>query len=419
VQRCRSSAAVNELLAVADPASADRLPRPLSANVPATLARRGRRWNAEGVAPINLTLQGTLGRLRLLAVGEGKTALAGSIRRPLKRVQRRAALLCCSSVVLCRVSSAAAGSPDWKSVFSWNAPAQCPVEAEVLAKLSAVLSSDGFGDASLDLGQTQLAGSITREGTSWVLALRVTDERGTRTRELQAEQCEDLAQAAALALALLLEQRPEAAGTGAPAALGPAPPPEPVPSPAPASAASPEGAEATPSSAAQHMGLALGVEGLVDSSTLADVALGASVQAQWRLGNYGLGGYAVFLPAQRRAVSAQEYVEFSHFSAGLRACGAIAGGPLGVDVCAGGEAGTVSAWGRGLVDARQANNLWLAPSVGLLGRWRGIATGALTSRLELLFPLLRQPYVINGTQTVHETPSWTARWALGIELDLL
>jgi hypothetical protein len=371
------------------------------------------------VALFNLTLQGTLDGLRLLAVWEGKTALPGIIRCSMRRVQRRAAFLCCSCVVLCGVSPAAAESLDWKSVFSWNAPAECPLEGEVLAKLSAVLSSDGFGDASLDLGQTQLAGSITRAGTSWVLALQVSDERGSRTRQLQADRCQDLAQAAALSLALLLEQRPEAAATGAPAALGPSHPPEAEPIPAPVRTASSEGAEATPKSAAQNRGLALGVEGLVDSSTLADVALGASVQAQWRLGNYGLGGYAVFLPAQRRAVSAQEYVEFSHFSAGLRACGAIAGGPLGVDVCAGGEAGLVSARGLGLVDARKVDNLWLAPSFGLLGRWRGIATGALTSRLELLLPLLRQPYVINGTQTVHQTPSWTARWALGIELDVL
>lgn len=360
-----------------------------------SLARRAHRWNAEGVPLFKLPL-----------------------RCSPRRVLGRAALLCCGCMVLSRGSSAAGESRDWNAVFSWNAPAECPRESEVLAKLSAVLSADGWGDAFVDLGQTQLAGSITREGTSWVLALQVTDERGSRTRRLQADQCEDLAQAAALALALLLEQRPEAAATEASATPGPPHPPEAVSSPAMANGSSAPDAEATPKSAAESQGLALGVEVLVDSSTLADVAFGPSGQAQWRLGNYSLAGYAVFLPAQRRAVSGEEYVEFSHFGAGLRACGAIAGGTLGVDVCAGGEAGWVSAWGLGLVDGRKVDNFWLAPSFGLVGRWRGMATGALTSRLELLLPLRRQPYVINGTQTVHETPSWTARWALGIELNI-
>jgi hypothetical protein len=165
--------------------------------------------------------------------------------------------------------------------------------------------------------------------------------------------------------------------------------------------------------------LTLGADALVDSSTLASVAFGASVRAQLRLGRFGFGAHVVLLPPQRQAVSADEYVEFAHFAAGVRACGALADGTFGVDVCAGGEAGWISARGLGLIEAQQVDDTWLAPSLGLLGRWRGFAAGALASRLEVLLPLVRQPYVINGTETVHETPGWTVRGSLGVELDVL
>ena len=96
-------------------------------------------------------------------------------------------------MVLSRGSSAAGESRDWNAVFSWNAPAECPRESEVLAKLSAVLSADGWGDAFVDLGQTQLAGSITREGTTSQLAPQEAEVNQRKAQwELRRHQLDDL-----------------------------------------------------------------------------------------------------------------------------------------------------------------------------------------------------------------------------------
>lgn len=328
------------------------------------------------------------------------------------------------------VPANAAEPQAWASAFRWEAPAECPPQRDVLERLSAVLSSDGFEQKPLDLGETRIFGSIQRAGPAWVLDLDVTDARGRRTRRLQAERCDELAQAAALALALLLEEKWEdAVPHDAPAAgIEPEEAPEMKP---PALAVSARSADAkdslgTPApeaspadSEALGIRLALGADAILDSSTLADASFGAGLRAQLGAGRFGAGVHAVFLPARKEELGEGESVELGLFAAGVRLCGTLAEGTWGAEICAGGEAGWVSAKGIGLIAPEQGDGAWLAPSLGLVGRWHGLAEGAVASRFELLLPLLRRDYVINRSEVIHETPSWTLRWSLGVELDVL
>jgi hypothetical protein len=92
----------------------------------------------------------------------------------------------------------------------------------------------------------------------------------------------------------------------------------------------------------------------------------------------------------------------------------------GVDasVCGGLEVGRLSAEGRGLIGARRADNLWLAPGVGVeleLPLSRALSLGW---RLEALSPLARRSYEIDDANTVHRPPAVTARSALEVSFSL-
>jgi hypothetical protein len=125
-------------------------------------------------------------------------------------------------------SAPGAGAAPEPAGFVWEAPRECPRRSLVLQHLADVLGFASTASAEPLLARARARGSIQREGERWVLELEVRDERGPKLRRLEADQCADLAHAAALALALLLNEaasskgNPPAANPNA-AAAAPAP----------------------------------------------------------------------------------------------------------------------------------------------------------------------------------------------------
>ena len=85
--------------------------------------------------------------------------------------------------------------------------------------------------------------------------------------------------------------------------------------------------------------------------------------------------------------------------------------------CASAEVGRVLAGGLELQRARDTAAPWWAAGVGLGLRWNRPG-GALQALAELVLPLARERYVVNTADEVHTTPAVTARFALGVDLDL-
>ena len=111
----------------------------------------------------------------------------------------------------------------------WEAPAGCPDEARVRARVEGLLGRPlGPGPAVLE------ARARIEHDRDWELRLTTTTADGSRTRPFHAGSCAVLADTAILAIAMAIDP------TVASRALEPAPEPEPEPEPAPEPAPEPE-----------------------------------------------------------------------------------------------------------------------------------------------------------------------------------
>jgi hypothetical protein len=169
----------------------------------------------------------------------------------------------------------------------------------------------------------------------------------------------------------------------------------------------------------QAGGVAVGVLGLLDTSTLGQPALGGELIVSARIGTLNLGAYAHWLPARQLAVPGTDgEVQLEQWAIGLRPCRTIvgSGGPWSLDACASGEVGRVLARGLDLDQTSERASSWLAVGVGLGVRWTPAGL-AVESRADAFFPMLRERYVV-ADERVHETPGATFRLALGLLLNL-
>lgn len=86
-------------------------------------------------------------------------------------------------------ASSSAAEPG-KLVLRWDAPSECPTEAEVLRSVEQLL---GASDVALDADAT-----VEPRAGGFHLSLRWRTAAASATRELEGEACGELAQAAAL-----------------------------------------------------------------------------------------------------------------------------------------------------------------------------------------------------------------------------
>jgi hypothetical protein len=270
--------------------------------------------------------------------------------------------------------------------LEWDAPAACPSGQTVRARLS----EDGFD-----------------------LTLEVFDGERRAVRAIRAALCEDLAEAAALAVAWAMRHRTKAgaemsqpaSGTNASVRVADD-----------SDRAADDGPRVTNGAQNQAPSLrpSAGAEALLDTSSLPSLAPGVGLQAGFRLGATHLALTGVFLPAATTTLANGSSVEFGLLAGGLRVRQRVLDAWVDVSLSAGLEAGRFFAEGRGLVGARRANNVWLAPHIGVALEVPFTRTLALEWRVEALTPLARRAYVIDEVEPVHRPPALTARSALGV-----
>ncbi|WP_437878103.1 hypothetical protein [Sorangium sp. So ce513] len=342
-------------------------------------------------------------------------------------------------------TEARAGEGAWGVDLDWAAPDACADGGRVLAEIEQRLGRPAAAHGGPRL-RARAEVSQNARG-SWDLHLTTTLGEATSSRDLHGETCAELASAAALIIALALD--PEAAarapmgsapGTGPEADTDAGALPDAGPGALPDEAAEPDaGAAGTPPAAssptppdagrpaavgAPH-GAPLDLRGtlrafgVLDASALPAVAPGAGVAAGALLGAVRAEASGTYFGTQKALVPATSMGgDVWLASGGLRLCYASRHKDLEVGPCAGLEAGVMSATGFGVTSPGSNRALWLAPQLGAL------ATYALSDRVrvplavDVLFPVVRDEFVLVGIGSVHRIPAVTVRAALGVEVRL-
>lgn len=308
----------------------------------------------------------------------------------------------------------------------WEGPPSCP-ETEFQAALARYLEPRAGASAAL-----QVRARVRAARGRWVLELDVVDAAGTGTRQLTAERCETVVDAAAFVVAQALDRSSAAA---APEALVPAPPepsdPPPVvvpsappgppaplePTPSPAvEAPAPIPTSAAPPPRRRLRGtvrLRGGASGVALPGVTAELGLLVGLMAaRWRVDLVSLGR----LPVGKDAATAPAVgARLAMWAVGARACGLPRLARLVVPLCAGAEVGQVLGRSVGLPTEGRAASTWAAvtASPGLM--WEPRPWLALTLEFELAVALLRHDWVIRGLPPIHRLGPAEARGFAGIE----
>ncbi|MCK6592040.1 MAG: hypothetical protein L6Q76_31190 [Polyangiaceae bacterium] len=369
--------------------------------------------------------------------------------------RRAAALGVLLASALARGAEAAPSSVE-RLRLTWSAIEGCPSEKELLAEVAKLL-----GEKARALAEPiPVKAAVSRDANgSFTMRLETPGEGGTLARELRGSTCKAVTDAAALILALMID--PDAATTDPeepieakmpageedrekiPAEPEPASPPQPETPPtltsAPPSRRASTQAPPLPSSPRANETRAFPrtdrtppIDFRVNAWAGADIgSLPGVAPGFGALGSVALGiprlslGFAVW-PKKAGTLdalpSAGSDVEI--LAGEFGACAALLRKPIEIAPCAAVEIGRIAAEGFGVPNARTGASVWGALKGGSTIVWRPFETQpswsriGLTTRIELVIPLVRPRFVIEGTGPVHTPAAVAGRGALGIEITL-
>jgi hypothetical protein len=281
--------------------------------------------------------------------------------------------------------------------LTWNAPAECPTTAEVIAQVEARL---GGSTAAIPVVAT---GTVTHlDGESWQVVL-VTDQAGTTgERRLAGPTCATVTSAAALVLALTID--PQALSR---AARPPPPAPPPPPPPKLATHTVPAkplfvrlmptvgfGVGPNPASIGAELGF-----GAVVGRLSIEVVVAAFVPESYDSPRPGIGG------------------TFSLATVGGALCGALVDGhTVRFGGCAGMEVQGMHGTGYGIGHPETGVAGWGAPTVATFLGVRLASDVWLASRIEGSLALDRPTFLIQGIGPVFHVNPVSGRAAVGIEI---
>jgi hypothetical protein len=298
---------------------------------------------------------------------------------------------------------------------SWSAPAGCPDETAVQARVAQLLARSAVNEP------LSASGRITTKRDGYTLTLELDQGGHHGKRALEGHDCASLAEAAAFLIAVTVDPNlkppPEEAE---PLPTEPEPKPEAKPQaakkpePAP-SVERPRGRATTPWIEGYRAALTLGGfhAGLAGPSPELGLALGLAFS--WlRVELRGAHVFARTESASRSGVRGR----FDSQQLGLAACpewgGRIRGGP-----CAWASVVRTHATTRGLQDARDLSLFWAVAGLSLAGRAR------LSERVELSLeggagvPVSARPrFVVAGAGTLGEVGYLSGYVRLGVGLEL-
>ncbi|MFO7566363.1 MAG: hypothetical protein R6X02_27215 [Enhygromyxa sp.] len=328
--------------------------------------------------------------------------------------------------------------------LEWHAPAGCPQRERVDDRLHELLP---------ELGELVPIGAPARvsvsaridlaDGDRWALSLRFESERGVDERRLSGPECVALADAAALVIAVGVDPL-EVSQNLAQGRRGEAAP-EPATSPKPSKPAPRVEDPHDDAHEDSHAPLDAGREhDQIDESPKLDQRPREEIDARFSLALVGGGGYGplqlagagvglelgAFGPWWRAAIRGLYLLprtqrlagdlagRFDGFGIAARGCAVPWVGQVELPICAGLEAGSLRGRGTGSTPApREAGVPWAAALIGPGLRWPVRDRLALGLDLELLVPITRGGFTIDGAVVSRLTPVGVRAFA-GLELRL-
>jgi hypothetical protein len=319
-----------------------------------------------------------------------------------------------AGVALWALPLPAAAQPSTHLALTWSAPAGCPTEADVQARVASLLGGEA---ATSGVADVRANGQIARSGAAYRLQLSMSAGNLSSSRVLEAGSCDELAGAAAISLALLARSgSAEPSATGTTPTSDSAPPPSEVAPPAeerrptvsPPKAAAEDGqgarraAEANPSALHFVLHAPLVVVGRGTLPSLG-VGLGAAAGIRYRALRVVAGG-ELWKEQQRAQLGAE--TRFTLQSARLDACLTQSLGLLDLGPCAGVAGERLE--GEGLASEtfspRSARSLWLSGTGGVLASLQvpGTTFWRVVTQATVRVPATRTRFVIDQLGAVHQ-----------------
>lgn len=309
--------------------------------------------------------------------------------------------------------------------LEWSAPAECPDEAAVEAKI------DGYlGDVPASTTAVEAKGTVTRERDGWTMTLVTTVDGHRRTRVLTDPGCDGLAESAAVLVAIAV----------APETVPPAPPvpvetderaetpvaltdPDPQASARPTSSPGPI-PESTGRPRARRLPLRASVRA-TGGVGLGWLPFGADVSLALAVFGRGFRAELFGTYAPRRLLRFDDLPEaganVSAWSLGMRGCGV----PelrswLQLPICAGVEAGRVVGRPVGLLQERTGRPVWAAGALAAGLRFEVHERVALWVAPELLVAMTRPTLRVDGEASpIFRSSNLGGRFQAGLELRFL
>lgn len=365
--------------------------------------------------------------------------LVTGIGRP-RRGRRAAALAVLLTSALAHKAEAHPNDVD-RLQLTWSAAPGCPSKIDLLAEVGKLLDARANEDIS-EKEPIPVHATVSRDADgSFVVRLETPGEGATQARELRGSTCKAVTDATALILALMID--PDAAMSPgeeeAPSETKTtddqpevAPPPTSAPPPdrrAPAKTQKPT----IPADPARPIDIRLNAWAGADIGSLPGVAPGFGALGSIAFGVPRLSLGIAFWPDKAGTLAALPSAgsDVGLVAGELGSCAALLQKPIEIAPCAAVEIGQLFAEGFGVTGARRGAAAWVALKGGGAFAWRPFEKQApqkeeqpflgrvgITARFELVIPLLRPRFVIEGIGPVHSPADVAGRGALGIEITL-
>lgn len=363
-----------------------------------------------------------------MAVNLGHTAAAAgyharNLMRRRTAVRWAASISSVGSVWLASVPGAAAAPPA-RVAIEWTAPEGCATREDVEHRVAALLA----GSSTVPEGLV-IRAHVAHTAAVWSVTLETQQGARTGKREIRAESCEALADAAALVVAMSIDPdtvlQNRSAATAPEPTPPPASPPPPPPRPRPPPPAPTGPAHRTANAPDRHHQKAhrepehwaVGIAAAVDLGRLPRPAFGeeARVAALWGHLRAELGA-SVWVPQDARIAGHPGAGGHFRLVAG-RARGCYRFGEHALDVagCAGADLSWISAEGLGVRTPARGNQWLVSPALGVELEWRAFGPIGLFVSADLSVPVGIRPFVIDGV-SIHRPGSVTGAGSLGAEV---
>lgn len=266
--------------------------------------------------------------------------------------------------------------------LGWEAPPGCPDRAALLTRLPTAPRP------------LSASARVTRRADGrWAMHLDIDDGAVRGERDLLADTCAELADAAVLILALTLD--------GAPAAT-PGPPPRPAPPPPPARR------EGVRWSVRAMGGVDLGT--MPSASPVASLSFAAG-RSWWRL-----EASASWLPSQRVALPSGAGGDFDAGRVTLRGCVVPIARRVELRGCAGFDLGLIAGAGFGVPDPDHGSAFWWGARAGAEVAWRATRRVSLAVAADGVALIDRPTFALHDGTELHTPSRWGALAQAGAEV---